>query len=95
MLKLRAMLLRLCRGAQVVLCKHRMGMICAASGDHRAATQLLAQSFSHYGGAVAQAGGPGSEGSEQVGYAWSHMLCMPSHCCVRCLQTLQLCGGGM
>lgn len=64
---------------QVVLCKHRMGMICAASGDHRAATQLLSKSLAHYGVAAAQGAGPGSEGSEQVGgqvAVWSSSLYM-------------------
>ncbi|KAL6756499.1 hypothetical protein V8C86DRAFT_2646607 [Haematococcus lacustris] len=32
----------------VVLCKHRMGMVLAASGDHHAASQLLSLSLAHY-----------------------------------------------
>ncbi|GLC43683.1 hypothetical protein PLESTM_001504200 [Pleodorina starrii] len=32
----------------VVLCKHRMGMICAAQGDHRSAVQLLQASRNHF-----------------------------------------------
>jgi hypothetical protein len=33
---------------QMVLCKHRMGMICAAGRDHKAATALLTSSKEHY-----------------------------------------------
>jgi hypothetical protein len=33
---------------QMVLCKHRMGMVCAAGRDHRAATALLAATKEHY-----------------------------------------------
>ncbi len=33
---------------QVIMCKHRLGMVCAASGDHRAAMQLLGSSREHY-----------------------------------------------
>ncbi|GFR43261.1 hypothetical protein Agub_g4322 [Astrephomene gubernaculifera] len=32
----------------LVLCKHRLGMICAAQGDHRAAKQLLQASHKHF-----------------------------------------------
>jgi len=32
----------------VVMCKHRLGMICAAAGDHRSATQLLQLTRDHY-----------------------------------------------
>lgn len=32
----------------MVLCKHRMGMICAAGRDHKAATALLTSSKEHY-----------------------------------------------
>jgi hypothetical protein len=32
----------------VVLCKHRLGMICAAGRDHRAATSLLTETKQHY-----------------------------------------------
>ena len=35
---------------QVVMCVHRLGMICAASGDHRSALKLLAVSKERYGG---------------------------------------------
>ncbi|KXZ48174.1 hypothetical protein GPECTOR_30g270 [Gonium pectorale] len=34
----------------LVLCRHRLGMICAAQGDHRAATQLLQGSRKHFSG---------------------------------------------
>ena len=34
---------------QVVMCVHRLGMICAASGDHRSALKLLAVSKERYG----------------------------------------------
>jgi len=44
----------------VVLCKHRLGMISAAAGDHRAGAQLLAQSHARYtADAQAAAGGKG------------------------------------
>jgi hypothetical protein len=33
---------------QVLLCKHRLGMIAAAAGDHRAAGQLLKATAEHY-----------------------------------------------
>jgi hypothetical protein len=33
---------------QMVLCKHRMGMVCAAGRDHRAATALLTATKEHY-----------------------------------------------
>lgn len=33
---------------QMVLCKHRMGMICAAGRDHKAATALLNSTKQHY-----------------------------------------------
>ncbi len=33
---------------QVVMCRHRMGMVCAASGDHRSAMQLLSATRAHY-----------------------------------------------
>jgi hypothetical protein len=33
---------------QMVLCKHRMGMICAAGRDHKAATALLNNTKQHY-----------------------------------------------
>ncbi|PNH12999.1 hypothetical protein TSOC_000091, partial [Tetrabaena socialis] len=39
----------------IVLCKHRLGMICAAQGDHRSALQLLRDSRQHFGGAAEQA----------------------------------------
>ncbi|MEW5308118.1 MAG: hypothetical protein WDW38_000100 [Sanguina aurantia] len=39
----------------VVLCKHRLGMICAAVGDHKSALQLLQVSHQHYSNQ--QAGG--------------------------------------
>ncbi len=32
----------------VVMCRHRMGMVCAAGRDHRAATKLLQESRQHY-----------------------------------------------
>ncbi|KAG1667519.1 hypothetical protein FOA52_013709 [Chlamydomonas sp. UWO 241] len=32
----------------VLMCSHRMGMVCAASGDHRAATKLLSASLKRY-----------------------------------------------
>lgn len=32
----------------MVLCKHRMGMVCAAGRDHRAATALLTSTKEHY-----------------------------------------------
>ena len=35
---------------QVVMCLHRMGMICASSGDHRSAVKLLELSKSRYAG---------------------------------------------
>ncbi|GIL62310.1 hypothetical protein Vafri_16586 [Volvox africanus] len=34
----------------LVLCKHRLGMICAAQGDHRSASQLLQASRQHFSG---------------------------------------------
>jgi hypothetical protein len=33
---------------QMVLCKHRMGMVCAAGRDQRAATALLTNTKEHY-----------------------------------------------
>ncbi len=50
------------RVLQVALCKHRLGMICAVSGDHNAATQLLTESLQRYGGGGGEEGadGPGS-----------------------------------
>ncbi|KAJ9534435.1 hypothetical protein QJQ45_016141, partial [Haematococcus lacustris] len=62
----------------VVLCKHRMGMVLAASGDHHAASQLLSLSLAHYSpspspgsspAAAAAAAGPhnDSPGSSQGG----------------------------
>eukprot|EP00198_Chlamydomonas_reinhardtii_P006919 XP_001696255.1 predicted protein [Chlamydomonas reinhardtii] len=57
----------------LVLCRHRLGMICAAQGDHRSATQLLTASRQHFlegaqqgpaGAAEAAAGGAG-EGQGQ------------------------------
>jgi hypothetical protein len=45
---------RLVPCSQIVMCKHRMGMICAAQGDHRSAAQLLGMSKKHFG-----AGGEG------------------------------------
>jgi len=36
----------------MALCKHRLGMICAASGDHRAATSLLTLSRKRYSGST-------------------------------------------
>lgn len=32
----------------MVLCKHRMGMLCAAGRDHRAAAALLSSTKEHY-----------------------------------------------
>jgi hypothetical protein len=32
----------------MVLCQHRMGMVCAAGRDHRAATALLTNTKEHY-----------------------------------------------
>ncbi|GIL85559.1 hypothetical protein Vretimale_13336 [Volvox reticuliferus] len=39
----------------MVLCKHRLGMICAAQGDHRSASQLLQASRQHFSGEGGQA----------------------------------------
>jgi hypothetical protein len=36
------------RHTQVVLCKHRLGMVRAAGRDHRAAAQLLSETKQHY-----------------------------------------------
>jgi hypothetical protein len=33
---------------QVILCKHRLGLICAAGRDTRAATALLQETKQHY-----------------------------------------------
>jgi hypothetical protein len=37
-----------CAVMQMVLCKHRMGMVCAAGRDQRAATALLTNTKEHY-----------------------------------------------
>lgn len=41
------------------MCLHRLGMICAAGRDARAAQQLLAASKAHYTAQAAEQGGPG------------------------------------
>jgi hypothetical protein len=33
---------------QVQLCKHRLGMVCAAGRDYRSATLLLGDTLQHY-----------------------------------------------
>lgn len=53
---------------QVALCRHRMGMICAATGDHRAAAQLLAESAQRYGAASGSSSG-GAQGGGLSGLA--------------------------
>lgn len=41
---------------QVALCKHRLGMVCAAAGDWRSAKKLLEESAARYGGMEAAGG---------------------------------------
>lgn len=49
-----AAVLPLAVSLQVVLCKHRLGMICAAGRDHRSAQQLLGETAAHYHAMQAQ-----------------------------------------
>ena len=42
-----------CLSHQVAMCQHRMGMICASSGDHRSAVRLLEMSRSRYAQEIA------------------------------------------
>ncbi|KAG2438610.1 hypothetical protein HXX76_005159 [Chlamydomonas incerta] len=60
----------------LVLCRHRLGMICAAQGDHRSATQLLTASRQHFleaqGAAAGAAGAPGP--AEAAGEGQGHNM---------------------
>lgn len=68
--------------AQVVLCKHRLGMVSAAAGDHRAGTQLLSLSKARYEADAAAAGqGSGQSGlalEADVGLAMCKLRALPS-----------------
>ena len=50
------------------MCKHRLGMICAVSGDHKAASQLLAESLQRYTGG-GEGGGEGGASGAMTGLA--------------------------
>lgn len=53
----------------MVMCKHRLGMICAAGADARAATKLLQQSRDKYKGMGGSGGGLAKEA--EVGLAFA------------------------
>ncbi|KAG2502169.1 hypothetical protein HYH03_000656 [Edaphochlamys debaryana] len=52
----------------LVLCRHRLGMVCAAQGDHRSAKQLLGASRQHFleGAGAGAEGGGGAAGGQSM-----------------------------
>ncbi len=53
----------------MVMCKHRLGMICAAGADHRAATKLLQISKSKYEGGGGSGAGLAKEADVGLAFA--------------------------
>jgi len=61
----------------MVMCKHRLGMICAAGADHRAATKLLQISRDKYQGGGGSGAGLAKEAD--VGLAFAKFRALPAH----------------
>ncbi|KAF5835833.1 hypothetical protein DUNSADRAFT_6822 [Dunaliella salina] len=61
----------------MVMCKHRLGMICATGADHRAATKLLQISRDKYQGGGGSGAGLAKEAD--VGLAFAKYRALPAH----------------
>jgi len=65
---------------QLVMCKHRLGMICAAGADHRAATKLLQLSHDRYQGG----GGTGTGLAKEADVGLAFARCAQCVCVCVC-----------